>query len=87
MKKIIIATNQLVIGGIEKGLIDLLNILSEKYDITLIVQYAGGELYNDIPKSVKVELIDNCNSMKERLSQNKTLLNKFECIHNYSLNL
>lgn len=83
MKKIIIATNQLVIGGIEKGLIDLLNILSEKYDITLMVQYAGGELYDDIPKSVTVELIDNCNSMRERLSQNKTLLNKFKCIHNY----
>lgn len=87
MKKIIIATNQLVIGGIEKGLIDLLNILSEKYDITLMVQYAGGELYDDIPKSVTVELIDNCNSMRERLSQNKTLLNKFKCIHNYSLSL
>lgn len=83
MKKIIIATNQLVIGGIEKGLIDLLNILSEKYDVTLLVQHTGGDLYDDIPKGVKVELIDNCESTIDRISQNKTLSYKIKCIQNY----
>lgn len=55
MKKVLIVTNKLVIGGIEKSLIELLRNLVDHCDITLTVNTIGGELFDDIPKSVKVK--------------------------------
>lgn len=60
MKKIIIVTNKLVSGGIEKALINMLKNFKENVEITLLVRELGGELYNDVPKNIKIEaILDN----------------------------
>ncbi|MGE8204576.1 glycosyltransferase [Heyndrickxia sp. NPDC080065] len=58
MKKIVIVTRRMVMGGIEKALISMLNsIPKDKYDVTVLVMGMGGELENEIPDHVKVECI------------------------------
>lgn len=54
MKKIMIFSNDLRIGGIEKSLINLIANLSDQFYITLVLQQATGLLIKDIPSSVKV---------------------------------
>ncbi len=57
-EKVAIVTRQMVMGGIEKALIAMLESIDhEKYDITVFVMVKGGELYNHVPKWVKVECI------------------------------
>ena len=54
MKKIIIINNNLHIGGVQKSLINLLEQIKEKYDITLLLFNASGEYKKDIPNGVKI---------------------------------
>src|SRR5690606_29387881 len=54
-KKIIFVTNKMIMGGIEKSLISLLEHIPKKqYDITILVMESGGELLEQIPKECKV---------------------------------
>lgn len=55
-KTICILPNRLMLGGIEKVLIDALKILHEKYDIEIIlfVNEKNPIILNDIPHDVKV---------------------------------
>lgn len=71
-KKIAIVTRKMVMGGIEKSLISMLESMKpEKYDVTVFVMATGGELYNDIPKWVKVECIyGNYKSTLEKIKYN-----------------
>lgn len=61
IKKIVFSIDTLLVGGIEKVLIELLkNISKEKYEIVLLIGYNLGELEklkNDIPENVKIEYI------------------------------
>src|SRR5690625_3376203 len=59
--KIAFVTYIMMMGGIEKSLISMLEqIPKEKFDITLFVVHSGGELYDKIPSHVKVKnLIEN----------------------------
>lgn len=59
-KSILIAVNNLKIGGIQKALINLLKEIASKYDVTLYVFNYAGEYITDIPESVCVE---KCKSM------------------------
>ena len=54
MKKILIATHSLELGGIEKALITLLDYLKEKYDVTLVLEKNEGFFKNSIPNSVNI---------------------------------
>ena len=55
MKKILICSLNLKIGGIEKLLVDLINqIPKEEYDITLMLLQKEGVLLKYIPKHIKV---------------------------------
>lgn len=55
MKKILIAGNNMIIGGIEKSLISFLKTIDySKYNVTLLLQEKKGELLNEIPKSVNI---------------------------------
>ncbi|MGL5351143.1 MAG: glycosyltransferase [Cetobacterium sp.] len=55
MKKIAIVTRQMVMGGVEKVLIDMINSLpGYKYEIDLYVMAKGGELEKEIPSRVNV---------------------------------
>lgn len=42
------------IGGVQKALLNLLQILGEDYDITLLLFYCGGELLAELPEGIKV---------------------------------
>lgn len=62
-KKICFYINALLVGGIEKVLIELLkNIDLEKYEVTLLITYNLGEvekLKSDIPKEIKIKYLLN----------------------------
>ncbi|MBS4205802.1 glycosyltransferase [Lederbergia citrea] len=58
MKKIVIVTRRMVMGGIEKSLISMLkSIPKEKYDVTVLVMGTGGELEDEIPDHIKVDCL------------------------------
>lgn len=55
MKKILFVINSLTIGGSEKSLISLLNLLDyKKYEVDLLMFRRGGEFERYIPKSVNI---------------------------------
>lgn len=55
MKCVAIVTNQMVMGGIEKSLITLLNkLVANDCKVTLYVCKQGGELYEQIPSGVEI---------------------------------
>lgn len=59
MKKIAFVAKELQSGGTEVSLINLLNSINEKYDITLFLYKNRGIYTNDIPKNIRViELFD-----------------------------
>lgn len=54
-KKLLIVNNNLAIGGVQRSLVNLLDQIKDKYDITLFVFYRGGEYSNFIPPQVKIK--------------------------------
>jgi glycosyltransferase involved in cell wall biosynthesis len=58
VKKIVIVTRRMIMGGIEKALISMVkSIPKDKYEITVLVMGMGGELADEIPNHVKVECL------------------------------
>ncbi|MEH7495906.1 hypothetical protein V7177_27140, partial [Neobacillus niacini] len=58
MKKIVIVTRRMIMGGIEKGLISMLdNLPRDKFDVTVLVMGLGGELMSNIPPHVKIKCL------------------------------
>lgn len=58
MKRIVIVTREMVMGGIERALISMLKSIPEdSYDVTVLVMGTGGELLDEIPDHVKVECL------------------------------
>ena len=53
-KRILIINNNMHIGGVQKALVGLLDSLKDKYDITLLLFRAQGELMNEIPKQIQI---------------------------------
>lgn len=53
-KKILIVNNNLEIGGIQKSLVNLLNGVSDYYDVTLLLFSVSGKLLPLIPKNVTI---------------------------------
>ena len=51
-KRILIACNNLHIGGIQRSLANLLGEVSDRYDVTLFLFYPEGEY--SVPKNVKI---------------------------------
>lgn len=54
MKKIVFFGYTLEVGGAEKVLVDYINELKDKYDITLVLLQKKGEFLKDLPKNVKI---------------------------------
>ncbi|MBS4198418.1 glycosyltransferase [Bacillus sp. FJAT-49732] len=58
MKKIVIVTRRMILGGIEKALISMLKSIPEdKYEITVLVMGKGGELEEEIPNYIKLDCL------------------------------
>ncbi|MFB7138220.1 glycosyltransferase [Gottfriedia sp. NPDC056225] len=54
MKKVLFVVDKMVLGGAEKVLVDIINNLpKDKYEITLFTLFDGGEMSNQLCKSVK----------------------------------
>lgn len=79
MTRVAILTRQMVMGGIEKALIEMLNIMiEEEYEIDLYLLENGGELLNKVPKKVNVKYVfGKEKSVAEKI---KKKLKKFEFI-------
>lgn len=54
MKKVLFAINSMSVGGIQKSLVELLNAINDKYDITLYCVKPDGECLKLLPESVKI---------------------------------
>ena len=54
MKRIVFGITSLTLGGAERVLIDIVNELSHKYDITIFTLYGNGELEKEVPFNVKL---------------------------------
>lgn len=52
--RILFVNNNMHIGGVQKALISLLTTIESKYDITLLLFHAEGELMSEIPESVHI---------------------------------
>ncbi|WP_226620263.1 glycosyltransferase [Cytobacillus firmus] len=58
MKKVVIVTRRMILGGIEKALISMLEQMpKDKYDVTVLVMGVGGELEDEIPLHVKLKCL------------------------------
>lgn len=81
MKKILFGITSLKIGGAERVLIDMVNNLCEKFDITIFTLYGNGELECQINKRVKVcHLIDKqfneLSKMQQKMNSLRLLFQK-----------
>ncbi len=55
MKKILFGITGLTLGGAERVLVDTVNQLAKKYEITIFTIYAKGELEKEIEPSIKIK--------------------------------
>lgn len=69
MKKIVFGITSLGLGGAERVLIDTVNKLKDKYEITIFTLYGKGDLQDEIDKDIKV--ISLYNKTYESLSKIK----------------
>ena len=81
MKKLLFGITSLTLGGAERVLVDIANILSEKYDVTIFTIYAKGELENQLSSKVKLKTIydnkyEDLSNFQKKLIPLKILLNK-----------
>lgn len=60
MKKILFGITSLTLGGAERVLVDLSNMLCEKYDITIFTIYSKGELEQQLDKKIKIKSLYDC---------------------------
>lgn len=82
MKKVVVVTNKLVCGGIEKALIEFLKLLLQKYEVTLVVNKSGGDLFDKIPDGVDVKCMttykDALSIVKSERDLSKKILKIFQ---------
>ena len=57
MKKIIFGITSLTLGGAERVLVDMVNQLSDTFDITIFTIYGKGELEKSLNSKIKVKRI------------------------------
>ena len=60
MKKIVFGITCLKLGGAERVLVDIVNKLSDKYDITIFTLYSKGEFEKELNDKVKLESMYDC---------------------------
>lgn len=67
-KKILIVSPHMILGGLEKSLLSLLNVLpSDKFEITVMLVKKRGALLSQIPKEVEVLEIPISNDVSDEL--------------------
>ena len=79
MKKILFGITGLTLGGAERVLVDIVNNLCDKYDITIFTIYSGGEFEKELNPKVKRKTLYNkpynsFNSIQKKIIPLKILL-------------
>lgn len=88
MKKIVFGITSLGIGGAERVLVDIVNKLKDKYDITIFTLYGKGEFIKELDKDIHLislydEPYENMSKLKKKiipiyvLSCGKNIYNKY----------
>lgn len=68
MKRVIIMTEKMNMGGVENALISMLQVMNyDNYDVTLLLTVIEGELIYKIPKQVKVITLDEFKQIDHRV--------------------
>ena len=82
MKKIAIVTRELITGGVEKSLINILKeIDTDSNDITLYLMRCGGILEKELPNSIKIkDIFLGKTSSREIIKEKFKKLKFFEAI-------
>lgn len=81
MKKILIASNSLNLGGIETSLINLLKkINTKKYEITLVLERKEGIFLEDVPHGIKIIEYRPYSSKNIIIQKSKNMLKKIKWI-------
>ena len=57
MKKVIFGITSLTMGGAERVLVDICNVLVKRYDITILTLYGEGEFVSELDSKIKVKSI------------------------------
>lgn len=85
MKKILIASNSLNLGGIETSLINLLKRIDRsKYEVTLVLEKKEGMFLEDVPDGINVIEYRPCSSNNVFIQKIKNLINRIKwIIRNY----
>ncbi len=88
MKKILFGITSLTFGGAERVLVDIVNKLCDKYEITIFTIYANGELEKQLSKKVKLKsLYSNkyleLSNIRKKIIPVKILLNKNAIYRNH----
>lgn len=73
MKKIVLGITSLTLGGAERVLVDMVNQLSDTFDITVFTIYGKGELEKDLKSNIKIKRMFN-HTYKELTSLQKMLI-------------
>ena len=73
MKKVLFGITSLTLGGAERVLIDMVNKLSDTFDITIFTIYGKGELEKDLNQNIKIKRIFN-NTYKELTKSQKMII-------------
>jgi len=88
MKKILIITNRLVVGGIEKALWEMLHVAeSDDISITIAVMNSGGEMYQDFCQHYKVSQLPQVNEPVRQLIIEKIKKRNFIKVFSIILNV
>ena len=88
MEKVIFGITGLTLGGAERVLVDIVNKLVDKYDITIFTIYANGELEGELDKRVHLKSLynfryDSIQGIKKILIPLKVLFNKRKIFKEY----
>lgn len=88
MEKIIFGITGFTLGGAERVLVDTVNALKDKYDITIFTIYAKGELEKELAPEIHLTSLYNfkyndMNIIKKKITALKVLLNKKKIFKTY----
>lgn len=54
MKRILFIVNNFKTGGIQKSLVELLQLISDRYDVSVYASDFTGQFTNQVPENIKV---------------------------------
>ena len=78
MKNIVFGITSLTLGGAERVLVDIVNDLKDKFNITIFLIYANGELEKSVDK--KINLVHLCNKSYDSLNKFEKIKMVFKCL-------